>query len=128
MRTPEGRLWEHSAQAIGQPPEGVVWVHVSDCGSDIFEYMAACVDAHKDFLLRAFHNRLLNWAEEQPQAEQEEARKLLDYARSLPEYPDSGYTVEVAASRTQPARQAHLALAWRQAVIAPPPQAPPEIR
>lgn len=128
MRTPEGRLWEHSAQAIGRPPDGVLWVHVSDRGSDIFEYMAACVDADKHFLLRVFHNRILTWADEQPQAEQEEARKLLDYARSLPEYPDSDYMVDVAATQAQPARQAHIALAWTQAVIAPSPQAPPEIR
>jgi hypothetical protein len=128
MRTPEGRLWEHSAQAIGRPPEGKLWVHVSDRGSDIFEYMAACVDLEKHFLLRVFHNRLLTWNDEQPQAEQEEARKLLDYARSLPEYPASGYQVEVAATQKQPARQAQLALAWTQAVIAPSPQAPPEIR
>jgi hypothetical protein len=128
MRTPEGRLWEHSAQAIGRPPEKTLWVHVSDRGSDIFEYMAMCVDLDKHFLLRVFHNRLLTWEAEQPQSQQEEARKLLDYARSLPEYPASCYTVEVAATQKQPARQAHLVLAWTQAVIAPSPQSPSEIR
>lgn len=100
-------------------------MHVS---RDIFEYMARCVDLDKHFLLRVFHNRLLNWEAEQPEAEQTEARKLLDYARSLPEYPASGYTVEVAATQKQPARQAHLALAWTQAVIAASVQAPVEIR
>jgi hypothetical protein len=128
QRSAESRVWEHSAQAIGEPPEGGRWVHVSDRGSDIFEYMAACVDIDKHFLVRICHNRLLSWREDQPQAEQEEARKLLDYARSLPEHPDSAYTIQVEATRKQPARQAHLALAWTQAMIAPSPQAPPEIR
>lgn len=128
MRTPEGRVWEHSAQAIGRPPVGKLWIHVSDRGSDIFEHMATCVELDKHFLLRVCHNRVLTWNDEQPEAEQEEARKLLDYARSLPEYPASSYTVEVAATQKQPARQAHLALAWTQAVIAPPSQAPDEIR
>ena len=128
QRSAESRVWEYSAQAIGEPPEGVLWVHVSDRGSDIFEYMAACVDINKHFLVRICHNRLLSWGEDQPQAEQEEARKLLDYARSMPEHPDSAYTIQVAATRKHPARQAHLALAWTQAVIAPSPQSPPEIR
>jgi len=127
-RTAEGRVWAVSAQAIGRPPAGAVWVHVSDRGSDIFEYMATCAAADKHFLLRVAHNRKLTWDNDQPQAEQAEAQKLLSYARSLPEYPDSSYTLSVAATSKQPARQAHLALAWTQVVIAPSPQAPPEIR
>jgi len=129
QRSAESRVWDHSAQAIGEPPEGVLWIHVSDRGSDIFEYMAACVDINKHFLVRIFHNRLLSWREDQPQqADQEEARKLLDYARSLPEHPGSAYTIQVEATRKHPARQANLALAWTQAVIAPSPQSPAEIR
>jgi hypothetical protein len=127
-RSPESQVWEHSAQAIGESPEGVLWIHIGDRGGDIYEYMAACVDVHKHFLMRVFHNRLLNWKDEQPQAEQDEAQKLLDYARSLPECPGSAYTVEVAATHKQPARQAHLALTWKQIEIAPPTQSPPEIR
>lgn len=34
--TPEGQVWEVSATAVGAPPAGVCWVHVSDSGSDIF--------------------------------------------------------------------------------------------
>jgi len=128
QRSAESRVWDHSAQAIGEPPEGVLWIHVSDRGSDIFEYMAACVDINKHFLVRICHNRLLSWREDQPQADQEEARKLLDYARSLPEHPGSAYTIQVEATRKHPARQANLALAWTQAVIAPSPQSPAEIR
>lgn len=127
-RSAEGRVWEMSAQALGRPPSGVTWVHVSDRGSDIFEYMAACVDLGKHFLLRVQHNRLLTWEEAAPQADQEEARKIVDYARSLPEQPESSYTVEVPAHASQPARQAQLALAWAPVTVPPPSQAPPSIR
>jgi hypothetical protein len=90
--------------------------------------MATCVAADKHFLLRVAHHRKLTWEDDLPQAEQEVAQKLLNYARGLPEYPDRGYTLDIAATAKQPARQAHLALAWTQVVIAPPPQAPPDIR
>ena len=127
-RTPEGQVWSVSAQAIGRPPAGAVWVHVSDRGSDMFEYMANCMDLGKHFVLRVAHNRKLTWADDLPQTEQEEAQKLLTYARRLPEGADSSYTLDVPASKGQSARQAHMALAWSQVVIGPSPQAPPEIR
>lgn len=125
-RTPESRLWERSAQAIGAAPQGVQWVHVSDRGSDIFEYMAACVDPHKHFLLRVFHNRLLSWESELPPGD--EAHKLLDYARSLPSVTGSTYNVAVQASRKHPARPAEVVLSWAQVTVAPPAQAPEAIR
>jgi hypothetical protein len=127
-RSPESQVWEKSTEAIGAPPEDVLWVHVSDRGSDIFEYMAACVDANKHFLVRIFHNRKLSWDDTQPQAGQEEAQKLLDYARNLPEYPHSAYMIQIAATKKQAARQSCIALAWEKVVIAPSPTSPPEIR
>lgn len=127
-RSPEGLVWEKSATAIGKPPPGVTWVHVSDCGSDIFEYMASCRNADKNFLLRVYQNRILTWDEELPEAKQEEARKLLDYARSLPAQPLSEYTVTVDATPKHPARQANLVLAWAKITVPPPEQAPEAIR
>jgi hypothetical protein len=127
-RSAEGRVWEVSAQAVGRPPAGVTWVHVSDRASDIFEYMAACMDLGKHFLLRVHRNRLLAWDEEAPQTDQEEAQKLVDYARSLPKQPGSSYSVEIPAHKGRPARQAELALAWAAVTVAPPSQAPPAIR
>jgi Transposase DNA-binding/Transposase Tn5 dimerisation domain len=127
-RTPESRLWEASAHALGDAPAGATWVHVSDRGSDSFEYMAACVDHHKHFLLRIFHNRLLTWDPSLPQADQEAAHKLLDYARRLPAVAGSAYTVEVPASREHPARPAEVVLSWAPVTLSPPAQAPAEIR
>jgi Transposase Tn5 dimerisation domain/Transposase DNA-binding len=126
--SPESRLWERSAEAVGPPPEGRLWVHVSDRGSDIFEYMAACRKAGKHFLLRVFHNRVLSWGEELPEAQQTEARKLLNYARSLPQVPESDYSVAVHATSKHPARQAQVVLAWASVTLPPPEQAPEAIR
>jgi hypothetical protein len=127
-RSAEGRVWEASAWAVGRPPAEAIWVHVSDRGSDIFEYMIACVDQGKHFLIRAFHNRRLTWPDESPQARPEGADYLLDYARNLPAHPDSVYTVSLPARDQQPAREACLALQWTSVTLAPPSQAPLEVR
>ena len=131
-RSSEGRLWEASAQAVGRPPSGagITWVHVSDRGSDVFEYMATCRELDKHFLLRASRNRRLYWPPEDPRATQAEAQYLLDYARSLPARPEYRATLQVSARRTRPhhpggtphptrpahpprlAREAQVVLAW----------------
>lgn len=124
-QTPEGQVWQTSATAVGSPPEGVMWVHVSDCGSDIYEYLTTCQRQGKQFLIRVYRNRQLVW-DEVSQTKEEE--RLLDYARQLPAQPTSDYEVNVAATAKQPARTAHLVLSWGQVWIAPPQQAPASIR
>lgn len=127
-RSPEGRLWETSAVEVGRPPPGVVWVHVGDRGSDIFEFMASCVDLDKHFLIRAHYNRKLAGSEDNLPANPPEAQALLEYARSLPPQPDSAYTIVIPAHEKQAAREAHLALQWTCISLPPPEQAPPEVR
>jgi hypothetical protein len=127
-RSAEGRVWEVSARAVGQPPAGSVWVHVSDRGSDIFEYMAECRRQNKLFVVRAYHNRVLLWEADAPQATPAQAHAVLDYARSLAVQPSSTYTVHVPASQGHPARDAQVVLAWAAVTFAPPTQAPPEVR
>lgn len=127
-RSPEARLWERSAQSIGRPADKLTWVHVSDSASDLFEYLATCREYDKHFLVRVFHNRLLSWGADLPQAEQEEAQKLLDYARSLAPDPHSEYRVSVAATKKQPAREARVVLAWAAITIPAPSQAPEAVR
>ena len=124
-QTPEGQVWQTSAIAVGSPPEGVMWVHVSDRGSDIYEYLTTCRQQHKQFLIRVFRNRQLVWDEA---FETKEETRLLDYARRLPVQPESDYEVNVAATAKQPARTAHLVLSWGQVWIAPPQEAPMAIR
>lgn len=127
-RSPEGRLWEVSARAVGRPPQRARWVHVSDRASDIYEYLVACVELDKHFVIRAFRNRALVWAKDDPQASQLEAQHILDYARSLPAHPDSAFVVEVPARGKQPARQAHLVLQWQAITLPAPTWAPADIR
>lgn len=127
-RSPESLLWEQSAQAIGRPPENVLWVHVSDSGSDNFAYLAACRQYDKHFLVRLFQNRVLSWEEDAAQVELAETRKLLDYARSLASHPQSEYGVSVAAIHPQPAREAQVVLAWAAVTIPTPVQAPAEVK
>src|SRR5512133_3290658 len=129
-RSPEAQVWEASARAVGSPPAGARWVHVSDRASDIFEYLAACVDLGKDFVVRAFHNRLLSWPEDASEAGMEEARALLDYARTLSPSPEprAVYTVHVQATKKQLSRDARVVMAWSKVSLPPPPRGPEELR
>jgi len=141
--TAEGQVWEVSARSVGRPPAGVCWVHVSDRGSDIFDYMVACVDAGKHFLVRAYQNRVLLWDDEMALATASRLRrptvaaetdavlgKLLDYVRALPAQPTGGYSVAVPACKTknQPARQAQVVLQWTTVKIGPGSHTPPSLR
>lgn len=125
--SPEGRLWESSAWAVGSPPQGVIWVHVSDRGSDDFGYMAACLDLGKHFLIRAKANRVLSWEKGTPQAEDQGSHHLLDYARSLTpcQDPRASYTVQVPAHEKKPAREAQVVMAWAPQVRIPAPSKVP---
>jgi hypothetical protein len=123
-RTAEGLAWEMAAGKVGSAPTGVVWVHVSDAGSDYYPYMAACVDQGKHFLVRVSRNRVLTWEDEDPQAGRIEAHKLVDYARSLAPQTGSAYTVQVSADQKQPAREAQVGMAWAEVTVSPSPQAP----
>jgi hypothetical protein len=128
VRTPEGRVWEVSAAQVGRPPAGVCWIHVSDSGSDVFEYLATCRQQGKHFLIRAFRNRCLQWPAESAEASDATAQALLDYAERLSPYPGSDYTVRVPAQGDQPARQAQVVLQWAAITLLPPVQAPAEIQ
>jgi len=127
-RSPEGLVWEVSAQQVGRPCGDSLWVHVSDAGSDIFAYMATCRALGKHFLVRAQHNRALTWQAEQPEADAAATSAALDYVRRLAPVPGSAYTITVPAHGQQPERQATIALAWAKISFAAPQQAPKEIR
>ena len=68
--------WIQAIQTVGQPPEGVRWVHVGDRAEDVFGvYMAAC-ETGADWLIRAMADRRV----ETPTG----ADRLFAYARDLP--------------------------------------------
>jgi hypothetical protein len=125
--SPEGRLWQASATAVGAAPPGTLWVHVSDAGSDDFPYLATCVDQGKHFLIRVQHNRILFWDPASPQATDPAAQHLLDYARTLPAAPGSAFPVLVRETKQQPARTAHVVLAWAPVLLPPPEQSPDDL-
>jgi hypothetical protein len=122
-RTPEGLVWRNAVEIIGPAPRGRRWVHVSDRGSDIYEYLAAGQLHGVDCLVRAAKNRFLP-----APADGEPPAKLLDYARSLPAAPASRYTLALPARHQQPARDAQLVLAWAPVEIPPPRYAPQVIK
>ena len=105
VRTPEGRVWEVSAAQVGAPPAGVCWVHVSDSGSDIFEFMAVCRQQQKHFLIRAFRNRCLIWPDDRAEATEPTAQAALDYVARLEPQLGSAYTVALPAEGQQPAKR-----------------------
>jgi len=127
-RSPEGMVWHVSVQQTGRPPAGGRWVHVSDSGSDNFDYLQECRAYGKHFLIRAFRNRRLDWSAVSAQIVDDEAKLLIDYAHQLTPHPDSLYTISVPRRGKQAARQADLALQWAAVRIAPPVQAPDTIR
>lgn len=122
--SPEGRLWQVSALAVGAPPAGVLWIHVSDRGSDDFAYLATCLDQGKHVLIRACQNRLLSWAPDAPQAHEPAAQHLLEYARSLPAAPEGGYAVPMRATPDHPARTAQVEVAWAAVTLPAPLHSP----
>lgn len=119
--SPEGQMWARAAEAVGSPPEGVLWVHVGDRGSDDFRFMDASRDKH--FLIRVMRNRLLEWDQEDVDPQM---HKIVDCARSLPV--QHRYTLDVPANHDRPARTAQMCLAWTQVTIPAPQQGPPELR
>ena len=76
------------------------------------------MDEGKQFLVRAYHNRLLEWDEDDPETDAEDARALLDYARSLPAATDprASYPVHVPATKKHAARDAPVVMAWARAL------------
>jgi hypothetical protein len=126
--TPEGQVWEVSANQVGRPPEGVCWVHVSDRESDMFAYMATCLDLGKHFVVRAYQNRALLWDAEVAPIDGGPPALLLDYVRRLPAQAEGGYTVAVPATKTQPARKAIVVLQWAPVRLQPGSHAPRAIR
>ena len=114
--SPEGQVWAEAATAVGEAPEGVLWVHVGDGGSDDFRFMHGCQGKH--FLLRVARNRLLAWEREVELP----MRKLRDCARALPV--QHRFRLKVPAGPKRLAREAQMCLAYQEVTIPAPAQGP----
>ena len=51
-RDRESELWGQVIDLVGQPGEGVRWVHVMDRGADNFEVYCHCREQHSDWVVR----------------------------------------------------------------------------
>lgn len=112
----ESMVWEQSVTALGPVPPERRWLYVSDRGSDIYRYLAACRAHGAGFVVRALRNRRL----------QGETALLLEYAHALPA--QSERTLQLAAGHGRPARTARLAVAHVPVTLQPPealPEQPP---
>lgn len=120
--TPESDCWKNSALAVGLGPEQRLWVHVGDRGADVFEFMTTCVTHNKHFLVRVQQNRRCTDDEES------QLIYLKEHVRSLEAKHELAFQVNVSANKGRPAHQATLNVTWTSIKIAPPEQAPQEIR
>jgi len=108
----ESRLWVRGAEAVGPPPEGQLWVHVADRGSDTFEFLAQLEQQNKQgFVVRSCSKRVIR------QGHDENAPKgdVKTYARSLPR---TGHR-EVTVSGSEQ-RQASVSVGFAPILLCPP--------
>lgn len=107
----ESRLWSQACAAVGPAPAGRLWVHVSDRGSDLFEYLAAQQAQGGHYVVRAQHNRWVLDADGQRQ-------KLRTLVRAWPH--QESRKVEVPARDQRPARTALVTVAYGSLTLPPP--------
>src|SRR5713226_9450124 len=60
QRERESQVWERAVQAIGAPPQGVVWVQVGDRYSDIYTLFLECRQQQTHFVIRAAQDRCVD--------------------------------------------------------------------
>jgi len=125
----ESRLWVKGSAALGDIPEGKMWVDVCDRASDTFEYLQFMAKAKRFYVIRSKHNRALAEGEEEGQEEvelevlgegEEPSQRLHDLLRSLPGV--MSWTVALSANKGQPARVATVQMAWKQVQVKAPKQ------
>jgi hypothetical protein len=118
----ESRLWVKGSAALGDVPEGKLWVDVCDRASDTFEYLQFMACSKRFYVIRSTHNRALDVAEEaeleaEPEGE-EPPRRLHDLLRSLQGV--MSWQVELSANKGQPARVATVGTAWQRVRVKAP--------
>jgi hypothetical protein len=120
-RERESQVWERAVQAIGAPPQGVVWVHVGDRYSDIYTLFLACQQQQTHFVIRAAQDRCVDErVEEIAPALKRRKRKAGDPPQQHLFETVRGWAasdeqeLEVPAEHARQARTAHVALAYGQ--------------
>lgn len=114
-RPRESQVWSRAAQAVGAARENSLWVHVGDRYSDIFEFMATCLQSGSHFLVRAAQDRRM-------ETEDGTRDYVISFARRLPAQDER--LVEVPARRKRPARTARVQIGCSPITILPPEGSP----
>ena len=113
----ESRLWRDTVQALPAAPAGRRWVDVADCAADITEFIDYEDEQERFYVVRSQHNRTVTVQQQACRPR----RKLWEVARALPVGAEVR-EVRVAAQEGQPARTAHVTVAWAAVTIVPPRQ------
>jgi hypothetical protein len=120
-RERESQVWERAVQAIGAPPQGVMWVHVGDRYSDIYTLFLACQQQQTHFVIRAAQDRCVDErVEEAAPALKRRKRKAGDPPQAHLFETVRGWAacdeqeVEVPAEHARKARSARVALSYGQ--------------
>jgi hypothetical protein len=103
QRERESQVWARAVAAIGPPPDGAQWMHMGDCGSDLFEFWEECVRQECDFLVRCYLDRCVTTPDETNSY-------LMTFARSLPA--QDTRSLSLPARHGKPAREAKLQISF----------------
>jgi hypothetical protein len=98
-------------QAIGPSCSSTLFVHVGDCGADIFEFLDSCRTKQTHFVVRATQDRRV-------QMEEETLSRLFAELSVLPALDERPF--DVPASHGRKARSTTLHLAWTHLSLLPP--------
>jgi hypothetical protein len=102
----ESRLWPKGVEAVGQPPEGALWINLMDRGGDSFESLDRQQRLGQFYLVRSRTNRNVRVKDAGGRWRR---RKLHTCARNLPTLGER--TVVVDANHSQLARKARVRVA-----------------
>ncbi len=118
-RERESQVWERAVEAIGQPPEGVQWVHVGDRYSDMYGFFWHCLAQQTQFVVRAAQERCVDPAVEQPAPPLKRRKRKADEPatphlfETIAAWPSCAQReLAIPAQHGQPARTAQLELSY----------------
>jgi len=121
----ESQVWSRAAEAVGEPSDGTMWVHVGDRESDIFEFLETEMQNHAHFLVRAAQDRRVESADER-------LNHLFAFVRSLPAVGEKSLDIPARDKRPAhveravalPRLKARLSLSFAQVTLLPPLHSP----
>jgi hypothetical protein len=127
----ETRLWVEGSAALGDVPEGKLWVDVCDRAADTWEYLCHMAGRLRKYVIRSKHNRVVDneggtetqedieeVLELEVETEDGEPKRFHEVLRGLKGV--MSWQVEVAENKDQTARTATVQMAWVKVKIMAP--------